>query len=310
MNKILVTDSLFIFKENEKVLIDAGYEIERLDKSQATEEELMEAVKGKVGYILGGIEKVTNKVIEAADSLKVIVFTGSDWLNWIPGNEFATKKGIAIANTPTANTYAVAEYTVTLIMAMTRNIFELGRTGSVHFQTRPSLKELTVGIIGMGNIGSKVASFLKGLEVGKIIYTSRNQKINVEKETNAIFLDLETLLKTSDIVTLHFSKEAGDGFINAEKLALMKDGALLVNCGFIGAVDSDALLAELKTGRLRAVHDGPLGQEFNTLPLHIFFNSNSHTAYNTHEANKRASDIAVTSLINILSTGNDKNKVN
>ncbi|MHB8651943.1 MAG: hypothetical protein ACYC8S_02295 [Minisyncoccota bacterium] len=76
---ILVTDSLFVFPEHEKVLRDAGYEIERLDKPIATEEELMKAVKGKVGYILGGIEKVTNRVVEEADELKAIVFTGSDW---------------------------------------------------------------------------------------------------------------------------------------------------------------------------------------------------------------------------------------
>ncbi len=70
---ILITDSLFIFKEHEQALVNAGYKIERLDKPAATEEELIEAIKGKVGYILGGIEKVTDKVIEAADKLRVIV---------------------------------------------------------------------------------------------------------------------------------------------------------------------------------------------------------------------------------------------
>jgi phosphoglycerate dehydrogenase-like enzyme len=307
---ILITDSLFIFPEHEKALRDAGYSIERLDKSMATEAELVAAIKGKVGYILGGIEKVTDNVINAADELKVITFTGSDWRQFIPGHESATKKGIAITNTPGANSYAVAEYTTTLMLAMTRNIFELGRTGKVSFQVRPSLTELTVGIIGMGNIGSKVASMLKGLQAGKIIYNSRLQKPEVEKETGAIFTDLETLLKISDIVTLHFSKEAGDGFIDAKKLALMKDGTLLVNCGFTGAVDKNALLTELKSGRLRAAHDDPLGDEFNSLPLGIWFNSNSHTAFNTHEANLVASNMAVKSVLNILKMGQDQYRVN
>jgi phosphoglycerate dehydrogenase-like enzyme len=307
---ILITDSLFIFPEHEKMLREAGFEIERLDKPMATEEELVEAIKGKSGYILGGIEKVTDRVIEAGNELKAIVFTGSDWRHFIPGHALATQKGIAIANAPGANTYAVAEYTVALMMAMTRGIFELGRTGKVSFQVRPSLRELTVGIIGMGNIGTKVAHFLKGLETNEIIYNSRHHKPDVEKETGAIFTDLDTLLKTSDIVTLHFSKEAGDGFINAEKLAMMKDGALLVNCGFTGAVDKDALLAELQTGRLRAAHDDPLGQGFEALPLNVWYGSNSHTAFNTHEANLKASDMATQSIINLLTKNTDQYKAN
>lgn len=307
---ILITDSLFIFPEHEQMLRDAGFEIQRLDKPMATEEELIQTIKGKVGYILGGIEKITDKVIESADELRVIVFTGSDWKQFIPGYELATKKGIAIANTPGANAYAVAEYTIALIVAMTRNIFELGRTGKTSFQVRPSLRELTVGIIGMGNIGSKVASLLKGLETQKVIYNSRHQKPEIEKEIGAIFTDIETLLKTSDVVTLHVPKEVGEGFIGAEKLALMKDGALLVNCGFTGAIDKDALLKELKSGRLRAVQDDPMGPEFNELPLSNWFNSNSHTAFNTHEANQRASDMATESIINLLVNGTDKYKVN
>ncbi len=209
-----------------------------------------------------------------------------------------------------ANTYAVSEYAISMILAMTRNIFELGRTGKTSFQVRPSLKELTVGIIGMGHIGSKVAGMLKSLETGKIIYNSRQQKPEIEKQTGATFVDLETLLKTSDIVTLHFSKEAGAGFIDAKKLALMKDGALLVNCGFTGAINNDALYEELKSGRLRAVQDDPVAPEFNNLPLSTWFSSNSHTAFNTHEANLKASDMATESMINLLSKGEDKYKVN
>ena len=130
---ILVTDSLFIFPEHEKMLRQAGYDIARLDKPAATEEELVRAIKGKVAYILGGIEKVTDAVINAADDLKVIVFTGSDWKQFIPGYALATQKDIAIANAPGANSYAVAEYTVALMLAMTRNVFELGRTGKAVF---------------------------------------------------------------------------------------------------------------------------------------------------------------------------------
>jgi gluconate 2-dehydrogenase len=129
MRSILVTDSLFIFPEHEKVLTDAGFTIERLDKPAATEDELITALKGKEGYILGGIERLTNRVIDAADGLKAIVFTGIGYKNFIPNWEYVTQKGIAIANAPDGPTNAVAEWAVTMALAMSRNIFDIGRAG-------------------------------------------------------------------------------------------------------------------------------------------------------------------------------------
>ncbi len=309
--KIFITDSLFIFPEHEQKLKDAGYEIERLDISFATEEQLIESIKGKVGYILGGVEKITDKVIDAADELQAIAFTGADWRNFIPGYERATERGISIASTPGANTYAVAEYTLTIILAMTRNIFELGRTGENKFQTTHSLNELTIGIIGMGHIGTRMATILKALGVKRILYYSRTQKPDVEKATGAEFVYMKTLLQESDIVSLHASKEVGENFIDKDELAKMKNGSLLVNCGFTGGVNKEALFEELYNGRLRAAQDDPMDDErFKTLPLGIWFNSNSHTAFNTAEANKTASDMATQSLLNLLAAGNDQYKVN
>ena len=308
--KILVTDSLFIFTEHVEKLREAGYEIERLDNPEATEAELVEAVRGKVGYILGGIEKVTEKVIEAADDLRVISFTGADAHGFIPAFDKATKKGIAITTTPNANSYAVAEYTLAIMLAMTRNIFELGRTGDKTFQTTRSLNQQSVGIVGMGHIGTRMAEILYSLGVKRILYTNRTRKEEVEVNTGAEFVNIEELLSQSDIVTLHVSKEIGEGFIGERELSRMKDGALLVNCGFMGGVNRDSLLIELKAGRLRAAEDGPKDERFAELPLSIWYCSNAHTAYNTTEANKTASDMAVNSLLNVLETGNDQFKAN
>src|SRR5271157_5220510 len=98
--KILITDSLFIFPEHEKILRDAGYEIERVNKPQPTEEELIKTIKGKVGYVLGGVEHVTEKIIDAGDKLKAIVFPGIGYKDFIPAWEYATKKGIILPNAP------------------------------------------------------------------------------------------------------------------------------------------------------------------------------------------------------------------
>ncbi len=307
---ILVTDSLFIFAEHESQIRAAGYEIERLDKPEASEDELIKQVKGKVGYILGGIEKITNNVVEAASDLKVIAFTGADPYGFIPAHELAIKKGIAITTTPAANSYAVAEYTLSVMLAMTRNLFELGRTGEKKFQTTHSLSELTVGIIGMGNIGTRMAVALHALGVKKLLYTNRTRKLEIEEKTSAKFVSMDELLKQSDIVTLHVSKEIGAGFISREQLSKIKDGALIVNCGFMGGIDRAALLPELMTGRLRAAEDGPSDAAFAKLPLSAWYCSNSHTAYNTFEANRTASDMATNSLLAILETGKDQYKVN
>ena len=308
--KILVTDSLFIFSKHEKKLRAAGYEIERLDKPEATEEELVEVIKGKVGYILGGIEKVTDKVIQSADNLKAISFTGADARRFIPAFDKATEKGISITTTPGANTYAVAEYTLSVILAMTRNLFELGRTGDKSFQTTSSLNQLTVGIVGMGHIGTRMAKILSALGVKRIIYTNRTRKESVETETGVEFVSMDELLSQSDIVTLHVSKEVGEGFVGKDELSKMKDGALLVNCGFIGGVDRVALLKELESGRLSAAEDGPKDERFHSLPLSTWYCSNAHTGYNTKEANKNASDMAVESILSVLNTGTDTYKVN
>ncbi len=311
MKKILVTDSLFIFDKHEQQLRDAGFEIERLDKPEATEEELCEAIKGKVGYILGGIERVTDKVIEAADELKVIAFTGADYLYFVPGYKKAAEKGIAVTNCPGANASAVSEYAITLILGMVREVFELGRTGNKTFMTTNSLVNMTVGLVGMGNIGSKVARMLKGLGVKEILYYSRTRKPELETELGMKFVELDELVESSDVVSLHAPKSVGDGYFGKELLSKMKDKAILINTSFESAVDFEALYTELESGRLRAAHDGAVKDErYKNLPLSVWFNSNAHTAYNTDEANMVASDMATQSIINVLTTGQDEYIVN
>lgn len=306
MKKILITDSLFIFKEHEEKLRAAGYDIERLDKPNASEEELIQAVKGKEGYILGGIEKVTDKVINAADQLKAIAFTGTDHVAFIPGHTLATKKGICISTTPAANAYAVAEYTIAIILSMTRDVFDLTRVGEKKFGTTTSLKDLTVGIVGMGVIGKRVTSMLNGLGVKKILYYSPHQKNDVRAE----YTTMEKVFTESDIVSLHASTAAGFGFIDKSTLSLMKDNSLIVNCSFTGAMNAEDLYVELQSGRLRAFQDDPINERFDTLPTYNWMCSNMHTAYNTEEANRVASDMATTSLLNLLKTGTDTYKVN
>ncbi len=308
--KILVTDSLFIFDEHVKQIENAGYQVERLDKPEPSEEELCGAIKAKVGYILGGIEKVTEKVIDAADSLKVIAFTGIG-LGFIPASAHATKKGIAIVDTPDGPAHAVAEWAVGAAIAMNRNFFELGRTGKTMFKTTPGIENQHIGLIGYGHIGTEIGEIIKVFRPASISYYSRRRHEDTEAKTGVKYKPKEKILEDSDIVFLCVSHEAGKDFIAAPELSKMKKGSLLVSILHPDVINEQDLFSELKSGRLRAISDYPAkSEEFDNLPLGSWFCLNGSNAYNTTSETKLVSDMAVKSLLNILSTGEDKNLIN
>lgn len=307
---ILVTDSLFIFPEHEQQLREAGYEVERLDKPKATEDELCAVVKGKVGYILGGIEEVSEKVIAAADQLKVISFTGSDWKHFVTGWEAATDKNIAITYTPGANSNAVAEYALSMTLAMMRNLFDIGRTGKKSFQTAKELSSSKIGIIGLGNVGSRVGVMLEGLGVRDLVYYSRTRKYYFELDHRIRYSSLSELLRSSDVIVVCASSDA-KGLLGSKELASVKPGASLVSIAMEGIIDIEALHREIESGRIEfAAADVAYGDSFDSLPLGRYYCSNSSTAYNTREALKAASDMAVESVINILNGRTDPFMVN
>ncbi len=306
--KILVTDTLFISHKHVKQIEDAGYEVERLEKTAASEDELIEALKGKVGYILGGIEKVTDKVIESADKLKVIAFTGADWQALITGWERAKEKGIKISNAPGANSPAVAEFALTMTLAMQRNLFELGRTGDVGFETVNTLQNAKVGVIGVGHIGSKIIKMLGTFAPAKVVYYARNEHKEVET-SGAKYADLKTLLSSSDVIIIAAPGSAGT-ILDKSAIDSLKDNALVVNISPKNLIDFDSLLVRLQKGTLRAAVDWPApSEEFKKLPLHTFFYTNNHTAYNTKEVIQICSDMGTNSLLNLLEKGEDKYQV-
>jgi phosphoglycerate dehydrogenase-like enzyme len=306
--KVLITDTLFIGDEHVKQIEDAGYEVERLDKTNATEDELIKALQGKVGYVLGGIEKVTDKVIESADQLKVIAFTGADWQALITGWEKAKEKGIKISNAPGANSPAVAEFAMTMTLAMQRNLFELGRTGDVGFETVNTLQNATVGVIGAGHIGSKIIKMLSTFAPAKVLYHARNKHPEVETD-GAEYAELDDLLTSSDVIIVAAPGSAGT-ILDKAAIDSLKENALLVTISPKNHIDFDALLVRLQSGTLRAAIDWPApSEDYKKLPLHTFFNTNNHTAYNTKEVIKICSDMGTNSLLNLLEKGEDEYKV-
>lgn len=313
--KILITDSLFISRKWESKLAEAGYEIERLDKVEATEEELCQAIVGKTAYILGGLEKVTKKVIDSADKLKVIAFTGIGYHDFIPAHEYATQKGIAITSVPDGPTHAVAEWAISVALAMTRNLFELGRTGDKSFLTTTGLEGQTIGILGLGRIGTEIAKMLQPFKPASVVYWNRHRQESTEANLGLSYAELEDILSQSDVLFLCLATTAGHNFIDTPQLSKMKDGALLVTITHSGMINPVPLLSELKAGRLKAASDYPLvhdfskldiAKEYDKLPLGTWFVPNGATAFNTKSELELTDRTTVESVLNVLKTGSDK----
>jgi len=218
-------------------------------------EELLKKVKDKDGLLCLLTDKIDAEVMDAAPNLKVIstMSVGYDHIDV----EAATKRGIYVTNTPGVLTDAVAELTIGLLLAVTRRIVEadkLIRRGewnkpwSPLFMTGPELKGKTLGIIGLGGIGTAVARKVKGFGM-RVIYYSRHRKEDIEKELGIEYVDLETLLKESDFVSLHtaLTKETYH-MIGERELKMMKKTAYLINTARGGVVDTEALIKALKEG--------------------------------------------------------------
>jgi phosphoglycerate dehydrogenase-like enzyme len=204
--------------------------------------------------LLHVLERVTAAVIEQAPHLKLIqkLGVGVDTIDL----DAARARGIAVCNMPGANTRAVAELTLLLMLATLRRLSELdrqtraGNGWALDAQLLDDLGELggrTVGLVGFGAVGKCLAPMLHGIGAN-VIFTSRR----VSADAAATCVPLPELLAVADVVSLHVPL-TGDtaGMIGEDAIQTMKRGAVLVNTARGGLVDYDALHRALTTGRLR-----------------------------------------------------------
>lgn len=308
---VLVTDSMFIFPEHEARLREAGFEVERLDKTEATEDELIAALQGKAGYILGGVEHVTERILNSADGLKVIAFTGSDFARHID-YEAAAAKGIKVTNAPGMVTFAVAEMTIAMILMMQRRFFELAPPGDKTFMTVPSLADVRVGIVGMGRIGERVTRLLLALGVGGVTYWNRHRKTELESELGITYASLEELFAACDVISNHMSSQAGT-LLTSDLLNRTKEGVLIVNAGNTAGYDLDALYERITKHGARSAFDvdgGVKEERFLRLSPAQWWCTNANAGFNTKLTLQTGSDMATQSVINVLTSGDDTHIVN
>ena len=274
-------------------------------------EELINKVKDKDGLLCLLTDKVDSEVMDAASNLKVIstYSVGFDHIDV----EAATKRGIYVTHTPGVLTDAVAEFTICLLLAITRKILDADRTirsgqwnkpWNPFFLTGPELKGKTLGIIGMGRIGRAVAEKIKGFGM-KIIYYDVYRNERAEKELGVEYKDLDTVLKESDFVSLHvpLTKETKH-MIGERELKLMKTSAYLINTARGPVVDTDALVKALKErwiagAALDVFEQEPLPPDHPLIKLENVVLA-PHIASATIEARQRMAELAARNLIAVL----------
>ena len=221
-----------------------------------SEDELAKVIPEYDALMVRSQTKVTPKIIEAGVNLKIIgrAGVGVDNIDL----EAATQKGIIVVNSPDGNTIAAAEHTVALMLAMARNIPEAslsvksGKWERSKF-TGCELYGKTLGIIGLGKIGTHVAQAASALGMKILAYDPFTLKSVIEKTGAEFAQNLDDFWGKCDFITVHVPKNKDTlNLINKNTISKMKDGVRIINCARGGIVNEADLKEALDTGKVKA----------------------------------------------------------
>ncbi|MEO0105787.1 MAG: hydroxyacid dehydrogenase [candidate division WOR-3 bacterium] len=244
--KVLISDP--IAKEGIEILKKSGFEV--IEKTGMPPEELIKIIPDFDAIIVRSATKVTKDVIAAGKKLKVIGRAGVGLDN--VDAEAAKAKGIKVVNTPAATSISVAELALGMMLSAARMIpqatasTKAGKWEKKKFHGT-ELYGKTLGIIGIGRIGSELAKRAKALGMEVIAYDPYVQSSDFAK-----IVDFDTLLKTSDFISLHIPKtKETTHLLNKSAFDKMKNGVIIVNCARGGVVDEEALYDALVSGKVK-----------------------------------------------------------
>lgn len=249
--------------ELEKEIISAvrDLDVSLVSRTGVTEDALIEAAKGADALLVSTREAITRRVLENAPSVKVIARYGVGLDN--VDLDAATDVGIVVTHYPGYCTSEVADHALSMILALNRRIVEQDRslregawvkhgpaTRTILRGPIQPLREQTVGIVGFGRIGKSVAARLKPFGVTLLVADPYADPEAIRAE-GAEPVALEDLMARADIITIHcpLTPETR-GLINAEKIALMKPTAVIVNTARGPIIDLKALAAALEAGQI------------------------------------------------------------
>ncbi|MCP3876539.1 MAG: phosphoglycerate dehydrogenase [Desulfobacteraceae bacterium] len=248
--KVLVSDKigdagLEIFENQEGIELDV--------KTGLEPDALKEIIGQYDALAIRSATKVTKEILDAATNLKVIARAGIGLDN--VDIEEATKKGVAVMNTPGGNTVTTAEHAIAMMMALTRNIpratqsLKETKWEKKLLQGR-EIRNKTFGVIGFGNIGSIAAGLAKGLRMKVIVFDPYISSEHIEK-AGFEYVTLDQLYEKSDYITIHVPKmDATIDLLNAAAFAKMKDGVMVMNCARGGIINESDLYDAIQSGKV------------------------------------------------------------
>ncbi|MGB9642504.1 MAG: phosphoglycerate dehydrogenase [Candidatus Ratteibacteria bacterium] len=250
--KVLSTDN--IEKEGIEILKNEGFIVD--EHGKMSEEELLKVIEDYDVVVVRSATKITSPVIEKGKKLKIIGRAGVGLDN--VDVECATKHGIIVMNAPEGNTLSAAEHTFGLILAMARKIpaacnsIKSGKWDRKKFMGT-ELFGKTLGIIGLGRIGRRVAHYAKAFGMNVLGYDPYVNQDEMQQMGISI-VTLEGICKQADIITLHLplTKET-ENILNENCFSMMKDGVMIVNVARGGLFDESVLEKYIKNGKVAAV---------------------------------------------------------
>ncbi len=248
MPKVLVSDPV------DQVGIDILSQVAQVDvKTKLSAEELIQIIPEYDALMIRSGTRVTQAVIEAGTQLKIIGRAGVGVDNVdVPA---ATRRGIVVVNSPEGNTVAAAEHAVAMMLSLSRHVPEANKSLKNNQWDRKSFTGVevykkTLGVVGLGKIGSHVATIARAMGMRLLAYDPFLSKERAE-QLGCQLVELDLLLREADYITLHIPKTSETyHLINAEALETMKPTARIINCARGGIIDENALAEALKQGKI------------------------------------------------------------
>jgi len=309
---VLVSDN--ISPKGVKILEKAGLKVDV--KTGMKPEELKKVIGKYEGLVIRSATKVTSEIIDAAKKLKVIGRAGSGLDN--VDKAAATKRGIVVMNTPGGNTITTAEHTIALIVALARQVpqatasMKEGKWEKKKFMG-VELFGKTLGIVGLGNIGSHVAKVAQGMGMDILAYDPYLSEEKA-KSLGVKVVKIEELFKKADIITLHIPlTDETRNLIGTKSIATMKKGVRIINASRGGVVDEDALCKALQSGKVAAaaldVFEKEPPSESPLMKLDNFI-CTPHLGASTQDAQENVAVAVANQIADYLVKGTVRNAVN
>ncbi len=291
-------------------ILEKEPDIEVYNEPEITFEELLEVVKDFDCIVTRSRTPVTKELLDRAPKLKVIGRAGVGVDN--VDIEEATRRGILVVNTPGANTIGATELTIMHMLTILRNGHRAHESMLEHRWDRKmfmgtELYGKTLGIIGLGNIGSQVAIRAKAFGMRVLAYDPYIPREKADKLGVKLVDDLHDMLREIDVLTIHAPlTHETKNMIDEKEFEIMKEGIYIVNCARGGIINEEALLKNLESGKVKGValdvysKEPPEPEFIDKIRRFENVSLSPHIGANTYESQENVAVIVAQQVIKAL----------